>query len=90
MDTGNNTTSGNANMGAQTTPSRVTSADVREAVERMNSSVSRYIQDDRQIHEKLSRSMDRPSDILRGFEKRIDDIRRATERNTELIRSYRQ
>jgi len=56
----------------------------------MISSLSRYLQDDRQTHEKLSRSMDRPSDELRSFKREIDDIRRATERNTELIRSYRQ
>ena len=66
------------------------SGDVTAAAQQFQASVSRFVQEDQRTDENLSRLMDQPSDLLWRFEKKIDDLRRETERNRELIRNYRQ
>jgi len=48
-----------------------------------------FMRQNQGFHESLSRLMDLPSNELSNFEKKIGDLRSATERNLELIRNYR-
>jgi len=76
--------------GVQTALSETNSGDVHDAAQQLEASLSRFVQDDQKTDENLSRLMDHPSDQIRSLEKKIEDVRRATERNLELIRNYRR
>ena len=90
MDTDDN--NGNSNqeaMGSQSTSAGMNSANVQHAAQQLQASLSEFFQEDQRKDENLSRLMDHPSDQLQSLEREIDDVRKATERNRELIRNYR-
>ena len=90
MDTDNNGNSSDEAMGAQTAPAAVDSGQVHDAAERLQASVSQFLQENQRNHEKLNRSMDQPSDQVLKLERKIEDVRKATEKNMDRIRNYRQ
>ena len=90
MDTNNNSNSSDETMGAQTAPAEINPGNVNDAAEQFQASLSRFMQEDQRAKENLSRFMDQPSDQIWRLEKKIDDVRSATERNLELIRNYRR
>lgn len=90
MNRDNNSNSGDQAIGAQTAPAGTNSGEVREAVQQFQATFSRFMQEDQRADENLSRLMDQPSDQIHSLERKIDDVRRATERNLELIRNYRR
>jgi predicted nucleic acid-binding Zn-ribbon protein len=47
------------------------------------------VQSNQRNHETLSRQMANPLDRVSKLEQKIEDVRRATERNRDLIRNYR-
>jgi len=89
MATDNNSNSGDAATGAQTASVGINSAQVQEAAQQLQTSVSRFVQEDQRKDENLSRLMDTPSDEIRRLEQKIEDVRRATERNLDMIHNYR-
>ena len=91
MDTDeNNGSSNQETMGSQNTSAGMNSAYVLDTAQQSQASLSRFLQEDQRKDENLSRLMDHPSDQIRSLEKKIEDVRGATERNLELIRNYRR
>ena len=85
----NDENAGDEPVTAQTAPAEMSSGEVQAAAQQLQASVSRFGQEDRRTHEDLSRLMDQPGDQMRSFEKKIEDVHRATERNLEIIRYNR-
>jgi len=90
MGTENNSDFSDETMGAQTAPAEMNSGNVHDAAQQFQESLSRFMQEDQRAKENLSRFMDQPSDQIWRLEKKIEDVRSATERNLELIRNYRR
>lgn len=90
MQTDNNRNFNEKAAGAQGTPAERNSGSLRDAARQLEASISRFVQENQRTYENLNRQMDHPSDQIWGFKQEIAEIRRATERNLELIRSYRQ
>lgn len=90
MDADNSGNSSDEAVGGQTASARMNSDEVRDAAQELQANVSRFFQEDQRADEDLSRLMDQPSDQIRRLERKIEDVRSATERNRELIRNYRQ
>ncbi len=90
MNTDDNSNPSDEPVSAQTAPPETISGDVQDATQQFEASLSHFAQEDQRADEDLSRLMDGPDDRIWRLEKDIEDVRRATERNLELIRNYRR
>ena len=83
MSTDNNSNSSDVAVGAQTAPAEIDSDQVHDAVGQLQTSLSRFLQEDQRAGEDLSRLMEQPGDQIWRIERKIEDVRKATERNLE-------
>ena len=90
MDTNENNTSSEGAAGAQTASAATSPGKVHDAFQQWQESASQFVREHQRTHEDLSRLMDRPGDKISDLERKIDDVRRATETNREWIRYNRQ
>ena len=89
MDTRENN-SDNEATGAKAASAEINSDQVRDAAEQLQGSVSRFAQENQRNHENLSRLMDQPDLQIVKLEQKVEELRKATERNRDLVRGYRQ
>jgi predicted nucleic acid-binding Zn-ribbon protein len=75
--------------GDQSAPAEMNSAEAHDAAGQLQESFSRFVQSNQRNHETLSRQMDNPLDRVSKLEQKIEDVRRETQKNRDLIRNYR-
>jgi len=76
--------------GAQAAPPQPNSDAVRDAGQQFQADVLLSVQENQRTHENLSRLMDRPSDKILDLERKIGDVRSATEMNRQWMLYNRQ
>ncbi len=75
---------------AQDAPEKTHSAQVQDAIQQLQASVSQFLQGNQRNHEGLNRLMDQPNLHLLKFEQKVEDLQRESKRTRDLIRNYRQ